>query len=40
MNAWKIRNNAETFGVRFAAREAKKHGINISTVLFVLFGRY
>jgi hypothetical protein len=40
MNAWKIRNNAETFGVRFAAENAAKHGVNISIVLYVLFGRY
>ena len=40
MTAWKIRSNAEVHGIEFAALEAKKAGINISTVLYVLFGHY
>ena len=40
MNAWVIRNNAAVHGVRFAALQARKKGINIDVVLYVLFGRY
>ena len=36
----KIRNNAEVHGIEWACRQAKKQGVNISTVLFALFGRY
>lgn len=36
----KIRSNAEVHGVAWAAKNAAKHGVNISIVLFALFGRY
>ena len=35
-----IRNNAIMFGIQQAAKDAAKQGINISTVRYVLFGRY
>lgn len=35
-----IRKNAITFGIQQAAKDAAKQGINISTIRFVLFGRY
>lgn len=38
--AEKIRSNAEVHGVAWAANKAKAQGINISTVLFALFGKY
>jgi hypothetical protein len=38
--AEKIRSNAEVHGVAWAAKWAVKHGVNISTVRHVLFGRY
>lgn len=40
MNAFKIRSNAEVHGVKFAAEVAARNGINIDTVLWVLFGKY
>ena len=40
MNAWKIRSNANVHGVEWAARNAAQRGVNIDTVMFVLFGRY
>lgn len=36
----KIRSNAEVHGVEWAAKHAAKQGVNISTVLYVLFGKY
>lgn len=38
--AERIRSNAAVHGVTWAARHARKNGINLSTVLFVLFGHY
>jgi len=38
--AWKIRANAQAHGVAWAAKHAKKQGINISVVRFALFGKY
>lgn len=35
-----LRNNAITLGIQQTAKDAAKQGINISTVLFSLFGRY
>ncbi len=35
-----IRNNAEVHGVAWAAKHAAKKGVNISTIRFVLFGKY
>lgn len=36
----KLRNNAITLGIQQTAKDAAKQGINISTVLYSLFGRY
>lgn len=36
----KLRSNAEVHGVAWAAKHAARHGVNISTIRFVLFGRY
>ena len=36
----RIRSNAEVHGVVWAAKWAKRNGVNISTVRFALFGRY
>lgn len=38
--AEKIRSNAEVHGVAWAAAKARRDGVNISTVMFALFGRY
>lgn len=38
--AEKIRSNAEVHGVAWAAARAARDGVNISTVRYVLFGRY
>lgn len=38
--AEKIKSNAEVHGVAWAARRARKDGVNISTIRFALFGRY
>lgn len=38
--AEKIRSNASVQGVAWAVKHAKKHGVNISIVLFALFNRY
>lgn len=38
--AEKVKSNAEVHGVAWAAAHAAKSGINISTIRFVLFGRY
>lgn len=38
--AEKIRSNAEVHGVVWAASWAARKGVSISTVRFVLFGRY
>lgn len=38
--AEKIRSNADVHGIAWAAKQAAKQGVNISTVLYVLFGRY
>ena len=38
--AEKIKSNAEVHGVAWAASHAARHGVNISTLRFVLFGRY
>lgn len=38
--AEKIRSNAEVHGVAWAAAHAARNGVNISTVRYVLFGRY
>ena len=40
LTSWKIRNNAEVHGVKFAATVAAKAGVNIDTVMFALFGKY
>ena len=36
----KIKSNADVHGVAWAAKHAAKQGVNISTIRFVLFGRY
>lgn len=38
--AEKIRSDAEVHGVKWAARRAFAKGVNISTVMYALFGRY
>lgn len=38
--AEKIRSNASVHGIAWAAKHAKKQGVNISIVLFALFNRY
>ena len=38
--AEQIRSNAEVHGIAWAAKHAKKKGINISVVLYSLFNKY
>ena len=38
--AEKIKSNAQTHGIQWAAKQARKQGVNISTIRFVLFGKY
>lgn len=38
--AEKIKSNAAVHGVAWAAKHAARVGVNISTIRFVLFGRY
>jgi len=38
--AEKIKSNAGVHGVAWAAKRAARAGVNISTIRFVLFGRY